>query len=269
MASRRVTACRSRAEVRRPRTRRAFRVSSATSESGAPPCVCAAACRDYLRLARRGDMGRLDPAPRGVRPARLEAPGRRAARPRRPAADGNRRPVPLTEVRNVLADRLRSLEVDPPANRYGRVFVGSPHQARGRSFSVVFVPRTGRALVPPEAARRSRCCSTICAAKLPRAFVQPDRADLERLLLRLAIGAAADGSTCPSRASKPPKHGRASRLSTRLRSCVPSPAVCPIIRRSSGGGQESAASLAWPAPADAADAIDDSNTTCRCSARSC
>ena len=57
-------------------------------------------------------------------------------------------PVPLTEVRDVLADRLRSLEVDPPANRYGRVFVGSPHQARGRSFKVVFVPGLAERLFP-------------------------------------------------------------------------------------------------------------------------
>ena len=57
-------------------------------------------------------------------------------------------PVPLTEVRDVLADRLLSLEVDPPANRYGRVFVGSPHQARGRSFKVVFVPGLAERLFP-------------------------------------------------------------------------------------------------------------------------
>ncbi len=43
-------------------------------------------------------------------------------------------PVSLLEVRDVLAARLLSLEVEPPANRYGRVFVGSPHQARGRAF---------------------------------------------------------------------------------------------------------------------------------------
>ena len=57
-------------------------------------------------------------------------------------------PVPLTEVRDVLADRLLSLEVDPPANRYGRVFVGSPHQARGRAFKVVFVPGLAERLFP-------------------------------------------------------------------------------------------------------------------------
>ena len=57
-------------------------------------------------------------------------------------------PVGLTEVRDVLADRLMSLEVDPPANRYGRVFIGSPHQARGRSFRIVFVPGLAERLFP-------------------------------------------------------------------------------------------------------------------------
>ena len=57
-------------------------------------------------------------------------------------------PVGLAEVRDVLADRLMSLEVEPPANRYGRVFVGSPHQARGRSFRVVFVPGLAERLFP-------------------------------------------------------------------------------------------------------------------------
>ena len=41
-------------------------------------------------------------------------------------------------LRNELQAEL--IEVEPPANRYGRVFVGSPHQARGRVFKVVFAP---------------------------------------------------------------------------------------------------------------------------------
>ena len=57
-------------------------------------------------------------------------------------------PVSLTEVRDVLADRLRSLEIEPPAYRYGRVFVGSPHQARVRAFRVVFAPGLAERLFP-------------------------------------------------------------------------------------------------------------------------
>jgi ATP-dependent helicase/nuclease subunit B len=56
----------------------------------------------------------------------------------RPMADVG--PVPLADVRRLLGDRLRLLDVDPPADRSGRVFVGTPAQARGRAFRVVFVP---------------------------------------------------------------------------------------------------------------------------------
>ena len=57
-------------------------------------------------------------------------------------------PVALEEARDVLAERLRTFDEQPPADRYGRVFVGSPHQARGRAFKVVFVPGLAERLFP-------------------------------------------------------------------------------------------------------------------------
>ena len=57
-------------------------------------------------------------------------------------------PVSLAEVRDVLADRLAALEVEPPAHRYGRVFVCSPDQVRGRAFRVAFVPGLAERLFP-------------------------------------------------------------------------------------------------------------------------
>ena len=57
-------------------------------------------------------------------------------------------PVSLAEVRDVLADRLAALEVEPPAHRYGRVFVCSPDQVRGRAFRVGFVPGLAERLFP-------------------------------------------------------------------------------------------------------------------------
>ena len=57
-------------------------------------------------------------------------------------------PVTLEEVRDVLSVRLRALDEHPAASRYGRVFVGSPHQARGRTFRVVFVPGLAERLFP-------------------------------------------------------------------------------------------------------------------------
>jgi hypothetical protein len=54
----------------------------------------------------------------------------------------------IDEVRRVLTERLRSVDGEPPARRYGRVFVGSPAQARGRSFRVVFVPGLAERMFP-------------------------------------------------------------------------------------------------------------------------
>jgi ATP-dependent helicase/nuclease subunit B len=48
--------------------------------------------------------------------------------------------VTLDEVRNVLEEWLANLQPQTAESRYGRVFVASPDQARGRSFDVVFVP---------------------------------------------------------------------------------------------------------------------------------
>ena len=93
-------------------------------------------------------MGRLAAAPRRFAPARAPAPRVRAARSCRSAADGRRWTGELAEVRDVLADRLAALEVEPPAHRYGRVFVCSPDQARGRAFRIVFVPGLAERLFP-------------------------------------------------------------------------------------------------------------------------
>src|SRR5881628_2756097 len=49
-------------------------------------------------------------------------------------------PVALGEVRDVLAGELTTLAERPPGDRYGRVFVGTIEQARGRSFEIVFLP---------------------------------------------------------------------------------------------------------------------------------
>ena len=64
-------------------------------------------------------------------------------------------PVTLAEVRDVLADRLAALEVEPPAYRYGRVFVCGPDQVRGRAFRVVIRAGPGRATVSAKGARGS------------------------------------------------------------------------------------------------------------------
>ena len=40
------------------------------------------------------------------------------------------------------------MESEPPSRRFGRVFVGTPQQARGRSFRVVFVPGLAERMFP-------------------------------------------------------------------------------------------------------------------------
>src|SRR5439155_890763 len=101
-------------------------------------------------------------------------------------------PVALSEVRDVLADRLMSLEVDPPASRYGRVFIGSPHQARGRAFRIVFMPGLAERLFPQKLREDPLLLDDLRRKMDAGLALREDRADLERLLLRLAVGAATE-----------------------------------------------------------------------------
>jgi CRISPR/Cas system-associated exonuclease Cas4 (RecB family) len=106
-------------------------------------------------------------------------------------------PVTLEEARDVLAERLRTFDEQPPADRYGRVFVGSPHQARGRAFKVVFVPGLAERLFPKKLREDPLLLDKDMRAPLGASIgahlaVLEDRAKTERLLLRLAVGAATD-----------------------------------------------------------------------------
>ncbi len=99
-------------------------------------------------------------------------------------------PVSIDEVHEVLADRLSTLEEDPPAYRYGRVFVGTAEEARGRSFAVVFVPGLAERLFP-QRPREDPLLLDGARRRLDIALrTQDERVDAERLLLRLAVGAA-------------------------------------------------------------------------------
>ena len=106
-------------------------------------------------------------------------------------------PVALEEARDVLAERLRTFDEQPPADRYGRVFVGSPHQARGRAFKVVFVPGLAERLFPQKLREDPLLLDKDMRVPLGASVgahlaVLEDRAKTERLLLRLAVGAATD-----------------------------------------------------------------------------
>jgi ATP-dependent helicase/nuclease subunit B len=167
-------------------------------------------------------------------------------------------PVTLDEACAVLHDRLVTLERRPPARRYGQLFVGTPHQARGRSFRVVFVPGLAERIVPQrpredplllDAVRRSLASGLVC---------QDDRSAAERLLLKLAIGAATERLYL--------SYPRLDVAETRQR--VPSFYALDVMRAITGRvpdyqalAREAAAAggatLAWPAPVLSASAIDD------------
>lgn len=167
-------------------------------------------------------------------------------------------PVALVEVRDVLADRLGSLEVEPPPYRYGRVFVCSPEQVRGRAFRVVFVPGLAERLFPRKLHEDPLLLDDLRRAIGPDLTLQEDRADYERLLLRLSLGAATERLY----ASFP----RVETAEARAR--VPSFYALELMRAVTGripdhqqieleASENSNASLAWPAPVNPQDAIDD------------
>ena len=99
-------------------------------------------------------------------------------------------PAGLEEVRSVLSERLSTLEVDPPAHREGRVYVGKPEQARGRSFRLVFVPGLTERVFPQRPREDPLLLDDARRRLAPSLRTQEQRGRDERLLLRLAVGAA-------------------------------------------------------------------------------
>lgn len=168
-------------------------------------------------------------------------------------------PVTLEEARDVLATRLLSIEIDPPRHRYGRVFVGTPHQARGRAFRVVFVPGLAERMFPQKPHEDPMLLDDEMRVPLAAGLaVQDDRARAERLLLRLAVGSATERLWL--------SYPRIEIAESRPR--VPSFYALDIMRAITGripnheeleaaAAAEGGAGLAWPAPDEPARAIDD------------
>jgi len=167
-------------------------------------------------------------------------------------------PVTLEEARDVLHDRLVTLDWEPPARRYGRLFVGTPHQARGRSFRIVFVPGLAERVVP-QRPREDPLLLDEARRAIDSALVgQDERGSAERLLLKIAIGAAHERLYL--------SYPRLDVSETRAR--VPSFYALDVARAITGrvpdhrvlateAAEEGGASLAWPAPKDPDRAIDD------------
>jgi hypothetical protein len=101
-------------------------------------------------------------------------------------------PIDLDEARRVLAERLLLLDDDPPSQRYGRVFVGTPQQARGRSFAVVFVPGLAERMFPQKP-REDALMLDDLRREVDRSLpTQHQRLHAERQLLQIATGAASE-----------------------------------------------------------------------------
>jgi len=167
-------------------------------------------------------------------------------------------PVSLREVRDVLTPRLSALTHEPPRRRHGRVFVATPGAARGRSFRVVFIPGLAERMFPQKIREDSLLPDHRRGAIDPALATQPRRAADERLQLTLAVGAAAERVYL--------SFPRIDLNESRPR--VPSFYVLEVMRAIEGsipsahriserafaaGGTR----LSWPAPSDAASAIDD------------
>ena len=187
---------------------------------------------------------------------RSPAPVLRVLADLRPMADVG--PIDLDEARRVLSERLLTLESEPPARRFGRLFVGTPAQARGRSFRVVFVPGLAERMFPQKPREDPLLLDTLRIDAHASLATQPRRLAAERLLLQMAAGAASERLYI--------SYPRIELAESRAR--VPSFYALDVIRAATGRVPDyewleararvaGSATLAWPAPPDPHEAIDD------------
>lgn len=167
-------------------------------------------------------------------------------------------PVGLEEVAEVLSERLRFLRREPPAQRWGRVFVGSIEEARGREFGVVFLPGLAEGLFPQRTLEDPLLLDELRQAVSEYLPTRSGRVTEERLRLHLAVAAARDRLVV--------SYPRMEVAEARPR--VPSFYALELPRAVEGSlpelkafedrAREAApARLNWPAPKESADAIDD------------
>ncbi len=167
-------------------------------------------------------------------------------------------PVTLDEVLRVLSDLLLEVAVPPPAQRYGRVFVGPVEAARGLSFEAVFVPGLAEKLFPHRIVEEPILLDAARKQLNAGLATNEDRLARERTALALAAGAAEQRLYF--------SYPRLDLGEGRPR--VPSFYALEVVRAAEGRlpdfaelarGAESTslARVGWPAPSDPAAAIDD------------
>lgn len=166
-------------------------------------------------------------------------------------------PVEWIEVRDVLSERLTLLSQRPTDYRYGKVWIAPIDSVRGASFDVVLVPGLAERMFPKKIVEDPLLLDDERRKLDVGLPLQADRVQLERLALRLAIGAATRRVVF-SYPSVDLAKGRAK---------VPSFYLLEIARASRGelpdfetlerqAASSSGSRLGWPAPEKHLDAID-------------
>ncbi len=161
-------------------------------------------------------------------------------------------PVALSEVLLVLAPRLNSLVKADDGSRYGKVWVGTPAEARGMSFRRVFVPGVNEGLFPRPPAEDP----LLLDAQRHALGIELREDDSE--LLRVAAASAEERLTV--------SFSRLDLLTGRER--VPSFFAFEAHRASGGedvdvrefedrARKSAGTRIGWPAPEDPSQAIDD------------
>ena len=166
-------------------------------------------------------------------------------------------PVSLAEVRLVLGRRLTELPVPAAGNRHGKVFVAPISAARGFSFDLVFVPGLAERLFPQKVIE-DPLLRDAQRRDFPDLETSADRIAAERLALRLCAGAASARlvlswpriDLTQGRARVPSFYG----LEVMRAAQGTLPGFAELSRRAEQAAQ---ARAGWPAPREAADAIDE------------
>ena len=167
-------------------------------------------------------------------------------------------PLELPEVRAVLTQRLSEVTEQPDVRRQGHVLVAPVEQARGLSFSAVFIPGLAERVFPQKI-REDPLLPDRERVKVSSLLETSNaRIASERLALQLAVGAATKRAVL--------SYPRVDAEHARPR--VPSFYALEAARAVQGtlpgfealqrqAESSSRTRLAWPAPDDAARAIDD------------
>ncbi|HKP60663.1 MAG TPA: hypothetical protein VJV78_28240, partial [Polyangiales bacterium] len=101
-------------------------------------------------------------------------------------------PVTREDVRRLLSPQLRSLIVPTKGSEAGQVYVASLDELRGRSFARVFVVGLAEKVFPARIGEDPLLPDRVRRGLAPGPLTTAERIARERLLLRLAVGAASE-----------------------------------------------------------------------------